>query len=974
MRRLAFILITVLAAAAAPAAGQTAAPRYVGRAVERLSVMIESTPNTEAAIADLIEVAVNQPLSMEAVRESITHLYSIGRFQDVRVDASDGASGGVNVVFELIPVHTVQEIEFTGNLELPASELRRRVVERYGETPPVGRAEDVARTIRRLYEDEGYLSASVRAIARERHDPDRTILDFDINAGPRALIGNVQLQGRPLTPTPVLLRRLDAERGAPYRASHLQQTLDEYRDELRKRGYYQADTSIRPQPGGGNVVDLYITIEPGPTVDVRFEGDRLPQERLNELVPIRREASIEEDLLEDSETRIESYLRQQGYWKADVTVAEKPADGTLTIVFTINRGRQYHVASPADIVGNQSVPPAELRKLVTGLEPGRIFRDSELTQTAAAIESFYKSHGYASVSVKSAANELESARAGEGSIQPTIAIVEGPLIRVGEIGITGSSAFSEQELRQVIKLFPGDPYNQAAALQARDQIVVKYLNAGYAEATVDVQPGPSEDPSRMPLTFAIHEGPQTIVDHILIVGNRKTDPEVILRELQLHEGEPLGAQARFESHTRLARLNLFRRIRIEELAHSGTNRHDVIVTVEEAPRTNFGYGGGVEVTQRLRATGPGGDAEERTEFGPRGFFDIGWRNVGGRNRTVSLFTRVSLRPRDAPDDPERDGTGLGFSEYRFVGTFRQPRSFGENDVTVTGAIEQGVRSSFNFTRKGVSAEIVRRLTIQPVIRVSGRYSFSTTRTFDERLSEEDQAQIDRAFPQVRLSGFSGAIARDTRDDVLDPARGTFLSFEGSVFARGLGGQVGFMKSYVQGFWFHRLPGPRRVVFATRLALGFADGFERETQPTDSAGNPIPGLPIIVEDLPASERFFAGGDSTIRGYALDSVGSPDTISPRGFPTGGNAVVIMNGELRIPVWGDLGAAVFVDGGNVYRRATLFDLGELRGSLGFGVRYNSPIGPVRVDLGFKLDRRAIGDRLEPKTALHFSIGQAF
>jgi outer membrane translocation and assembly module TamA len=163
------------------------------------------------------------------------------------------------------------------------------------------------------------------------------------------------------------------------------------------------------------------------------------------------------------------------------------------------------------------------------------------------------------------------------------------------------------------------------------------------------------------------------------------------------------------------------------------------------------------------------------------------------------------------------------------------------------------------------------------------------------------------------------------------------------------------------------------VLAARAAIGLADGFEREVEPTDENGNPIPGPPISVEDLPASERFFAGGDSTIRGFALDSVGAPNTISANGYPTGGNAVLLLNGELRFPVWGDVGGVVFVDGGNVFRRVTEFDITELRGSVGFGLRYHSPVGPIRLDLGFKLDRRDLPtDRR--RTALHFSLGQAF
>jgi outer membrane protein assembly factor BamA len=424
-----------------------------------------------------------------------------------------------------------------------------------------------------------------------------------------------------------------------------------------------------------------------------------------------------------------------------------------------------------------------------------------------------------------------------------------------------------------------------------------------------------------------------------------------------------------ESRRRLASLGLFRRINITELAHGGAARRDVVVHVEEAPATNLGYGGGVELTRRLRQSAPDGQAEERIEWAPRGFFEVGRRNLGGRNRSVNLYTRVSVRPKDAPNDPAQDGQGFGLSDYRVVGTYREPRSFGWNaDLTLTGAAEQGVRSSFNFRRRGVTVEFLRRLT--PSIRSSVRYALGTTKTYDERLTGQDLATIDRLFPQVRLSTISGAVARDTRDDLVEPTRGTFLSVEGSLAARALGGQVGFVKSYIQGHWFTPMPGASRVVFATRAATGLADGFARTVQAVDENGVPIPGEFEVVEDLPGSERFFAGGDTSIRGFSLDAVTTPETVSAQGFPKGGNAVLILNAELRVPVWGDVGMAVFMDGGNVFHRVTAFDFGELRGAMGFGVRYRSPIGPVRLDWGFKMDPR----ETERRSVLHFSIGQAF
>jgi outer membrane translocation and assembly module TamA len=131
---------------------------------------------------------------------------------------------------------------------------------------------------------------------------------------------------------------------------------------------------------------------------------------------------------------------------------------------------------------------------------------------------------------------------------------------------------------------------------------------------------------------------------------------------------------------------------------------------------------------------------------------------------------------------------------------------------------------------------------------------------------------------------------------------------------------------------------------------------------------------VVDDLPASERFYAGGDTTVRGFALDTLGTPDTIDKDGFPLGGNAMIIFNAELRAVVRGPFSAVGFLDVGNVFRRASDLDLTELRSAVGFGVRYRSPVGPIRVDLGFKVHPEEVAGRRERLTALHITLGQAF
>jgi outer membrane protein assembly factor BamA len=959
------LLCTWWAARAIPCSAQVAAATFSGRPISSVHVLIERAPAGDPALEGLIETRPGETLSLAKVRESITHLYSLGRFQDVEVDAVDNGAG-VDLRYNLVPLHHVERVNFRGQLGLSEGLLRSTMTERFSATPPVGRAAEVARVLEQVYEDHGYFAAKVQPSATELHDPDRTILNFDVEAGPRAMIRAVVVSGQPRATYAAVVNRLGVAADRPYERAVLQRRLTEYVEDLKKRRYYQAAATHTAQLSEDQRrADLTIDIQSGPLVRVTYVGDPLPADRLEELVPIEREGTADEDLREDSAQRIRNYLHSQGYWKADVSVDENQKADELDVIFTIRKGPVYRV-SEVEISGASAIPIAELQPLVP-LAVGDVFTAEKLDTALGAIRQLYRSRGFAWVEVKAAVTEV--GLSGDGRVRPSIAIVEGPRATVGAVTITGAQQIPEAEIRARLQSKPGVPWYEPTAAADRDAILIDYLNLGYAGVEVTVRPTINADRTRADLQFSIREGPQTRVDHIIIVGNQRTDAEVIREEILLRPGAPLGLQDMIESRRRLSALGLFRRINITELAHGGAERRDVVVTVEEAPATSLGYGGGVELTRRLRQAGPEGQAEERIEWAPRGFFEIGRRNLGGRNRSVNLYTRVSVRPRDAPDDPAQDGRGFGFGEYRVVGTYREPRAFGWNaDLTVTGAAEQGVRSSFNFTRKGVTVELLRRLT--PAIRSSARYSLGTTKTYDERLTGRDVATIDRLFPQVRLSTISGAVARDTRDDLADPTRGTFLSVEGSVAARSIGGQVGFVKSYIQGYWFTPILGTQRLIFATRAATGLADGFARTVQSVDENGQPIPDQFETIEDLPASERFFAGGDTTIRGFALDSVATPDTISAQGFPKGGNAVLILNAELRVPVWGDLGMAMFMDGGNVFNRVTAFDLGELRGSVGVGVRYRSPIGPVRLDLGFKLDKR----ENERGSVLHFSIGQAF
>jgi outer membrane protein assembly factor BamA len=528
----------------------------------------------------------------------------------------------------------------------------------------------------------------------------------------------------------------------------------------------------------------------------------------------------------------------------------------------------------------------------------------------------------------------------------------------------------------------------------RDAIERLYRNAGFQRTAIDAQPSISEagpgvnGPAasaqglrqRADVRWIIREGPQTRVDHVLISGNVRTSREVIRRELALGPGDPLGEEAVVESQRNLSALGLFRRVRITELPHGATTGRDLIVEVEEAPATSASYGGGLEISRRSRRA-EDGTAEDRLDVAPRGFFEVTRRNLWGKNRSMTFFARLSLRSRDpAVDstDPEDTG-GYGLNEYRGFVAYREPRAFGTpGDMQFTGFVEQAIRSSFSFRRQGARAEYARRL--RRSVTVTGRYSLDRTELFDEQIAPEDQPLVDRLFPQVRLSSFTSSLLRDSRDDVLDPQRGTVVGVDGSIALPAIGSEVGFVRSFLQGFSYRRLPGAARFVLVTGARVGFARGVIRVVEVLDENGNPLVGpdgeaITQVVTDLPASERFFAGGDTTVRGFALDRLGTDETLDSNGFPTGGNGLVVLNAEVRAPYWKGLGLVGFLDAGNVWKRASDIDLTDLRAAAGFGVRYRSPLGPLRVDLGFKLDPRVLSSGSRERTAiLHVSLGQAF
>ena len=950
----------------APLLAQGSPEAFAGRTITGVRLVLDARPLADdAEYARVLETQVGRTLSSAEVRESIVHLMALGRFEDVRV-RGEGDGRGVRLTYELVPLRSVKDIVFRGEVALSVRQLRSEVTARYGASPPAARANEIARDLETFYRDRGFPRASVKPSVERRPGDDHAQLVFDVAAGPRAVIGEVDIQGAPGgAPTPVA-QRLALQPGVPFDLVAMRQRFTEYVEELRSRGFVEAKVEFEPTYSPDqDRVDLSVKMNRGPRVSIVFRGDPLPATRKDEAAAIRREGTIDEDMLENEERSLEDELRAQGFRDAEASYTREavgPED--VQIVFTVKRGPQYRVAR-VEVAGNRYLSRAAFQPSLR-LVPGEWFVKSRLDADLATIAERYRREGFKDVKVLPAVTP-EPGRA--ASLVVVLTVTEGPQTRIESLDVLHNNVIDTATLRRNVQSRPGGPFYEPALSADRDAIVMAYLNRGYQLVNVDAQATFTENRAGATVRFVISEGPQIRVDHVLVVGNVRTKASTIEREMGLRKGMPLSLQELAQGQSRLNALGLFRRVRVTELQRGSETERDVLVVVEEAPPNTVGYGAGLEGSKRLKRDQA--NAVERFDLSPRGFVEYGRRNLWGGNRSVNLFARAAIRGSDQAnadggESPEDDG-GPGFREYRVLATFREPKLMGSGiDLAVTGVGEQAIRSSFDFRRQQAIVEgshsFGRTLTL------AARYSLGRTTLFNDRIDAEDRMKVDRLFGEsgVRLSSFSTSLRRNTVDDPFDPSRGTLFLLDGTLAARRLGSQVGFMKGTAQAFGYRAVPALGKTVLAAGVRLGLATGFAQLTPEGEK-----------LQELPASERFFAGGDNTVRGFAQDRLGARGVLDRRGVSLGGNALLVMNGELRFPLVTkiNLGGAAFVDVGNVFARVNDFDLGDLRTGAGFGLRWKSPVGPLRIDLGWKTTRRTFenGTR-EPRFSYHFSIGQAF
>ena len=702
-------------AAAAPARAQDAAERLFGRTITKITFEIEGrpAPSPSPSLDALVAVRVGEAARPELIRESIVHLVNGGTLDDVQVVATE-VPGGIELLFELTPRHPIDRLQFMGDLGLSESDLQRLVRDRFGGLPSREQPAGVARAVAAILNDEGFPSAQVTSRLEVTHDPDRASLVLDVRAGRRALVSHVDIVGTSPLSASKITALTETAPGQPFRRRALDVALAAILDDLRKQGYYNAtallqDASGLTSPEGVSVV---LRVDAGPRVTLRWDRPKPPGDE-EDFVPMRRQRSADADLLEDADRTVESYWRRQGYKNVHVTHTNERQADALVITMHTDRGLRYRIED-LKISGNAHIPEQTIRD-VLGVHPGDWFDEARILAGMVQVRLTYLRRGFYKATVRELDPEDVAGSQTLAEVRQVVHVdvTEGPEMHVGTVTVNGVDPGRESDVRARMRTKPGAPY--AIEDQARDRADIEslYRDRGFENQTCTFVSTPGAVDGTMDVVVNVVEGAQVTVGDIRVIGYQRVKPESIIEAMSLRKGEPYGEAARLDSQRRLYNMGLFRRVSIDLEPGLGDDLAHLIVSVEELPATSTSVGGGLEARRQFHTLADG-TVTDRIDFAPRGFFGIGRRNLGGKNRSVDFFMRGTLRRGNG------EGQGYGFSEYRVAGTYFEPRAF-HSDTNLTAGLssERAIRSTFDFIRQSVNADLTRRFSSR--LSLSGRY-------------------------------------------------------------------------------------------------------------------------------------------------------------------------------------------------------------------------------------------------------------
>lgn len=978
-RSLVLVASLLLFLSATPSA---ASERFEGMPV----VSVRFDPDAQPVLADelgrLVGLQTGNLYSAAAVRHSIQRLYETGRYEDIAVDAVE-TGGGVAVTFITKSAYFIGRVSAEGSPDPPnPSQLVTASKLQLG-------AQFAPHDVRQAIENmtlrlraNGLYHADVRQYISREPDIQQVNVDFTVDPGRRAKFAGVIVDGDPARSRDAIVRATRWRRPLglfgwrPLTENRLQSGIESIRSYYQKQDRLTARVVLSQLEfdEASNTVIPRLTVEPGPLVRVRTTGVKMSRGKLRQLLPIFQERTVDRSLLLEGSRNLVEYFQSQGYFDVSVDYQELPIEQGETVVeYNISRQRRHKLAH-VEIRGNRYFDTATIRERMY-LAPATLLRfrhgrfsENYLRKDKDTIEDLYRSNGFRDVRVTSEVRE--QFRGKRGDLGVFIDIDEGAQWRVAGLEISGIPESDREYLRSLLHSTPGQPYSEFNVATDRDAILSYYYNNGHPNAAFDwIQtPGPAE--RQVNLRYEIRPGPAQYVRRVVVNGLRDTDPELVHERIDFGPGDPLSQVRMSDVQRRLYDLGIFAKVQTAIQNPEGLEESKyVLYQIEEARRYSVNAGFGAEVARIgggiTTFDAPAGAAG----FAPRVSLGVSRLNFLGLGHTVSLQTRASTLQR------------------RGLLTYFAPQFRGNDrlNLTFTGLYDDS-RDVRTFAAKRLegSIQLGQRLTRANTLQT--RFTYRDVRVDPESVKITPQL-IPILSQSVRVGQFGGTFIQDRRDDPIDARRGIYSTIDVAVAAAPFGSQTSFTRVVVRNSTYHRVT--REYTFARSTSFGVISRFG--------------GLP----DIPLPERFFSGGVSSHRGFPDNQAGPRDSIT--GFPLGGKAVLTNSLELRFPLLGDnVGGVFFHDAGNVYqsvrdisfrfRQRDLSDFKYMVHAFGFGIRYRTPVGPIRADFalapnsprffGFRGDRDTLLTCSAPGSTtpcvsvaqrinvfqFHFSLGQAF
>lgn len=700
---------------------------------------------------------------------------------------------------------------------------------------------------------------------------------------------------------------IHASAGDVFNGNKIDNYIIKLRDYLKKLDY------INPLVGPYKFSEgeLTIPVNPGKRLKVFFEKNKaINRKKLLKALPFFEDGNVTDESVEEAADSIRNLYLREGYYNAKVASAYETDEDYINVTFFIFEGERVFLR---DVSFSGNTISDDVLKSIIPFKKNKPFNATLLNDGRDALVIFYNALGYLQAEVIEIKTALDHDNKG---LNLDFVINEGHQTIIKSVRISGNRDIITSDIQSALNLKEDTPYNIIDIRDARYRIQSLYSKRGYISARVEVKSTINEDKAF--LDYEITENRPSVVGKIIVRGNVKTKDKIIRRELTVAEGERYNYEEVLNTKERLYRLGLFSEVKIDIIEPDNKEdrrEKDMLITLKESNP------GSVEISIGY------GDYEKL-----RGSLDIRYRNIGGYNRQVGFRTEIDS------------------VENKYVLDYREPRFFNNPDIPFNVSLTRESKSAVNIDTKEVLYKIDKTSFLAGIEKELGKglkawlnYEYSFNDTTDVKpgviLSRENTGTL-------AISSISPSLFYDLRDNPFDPTSGSLHGIALKFASKAYLSESEFVKGTFQSSWFFLLK--KQIVFALSLKGGVAHSFG------------------ATDQLPLIERFFLGGRTTVRGYGQDMLG------PKGadnVPTGGNVFALVNVEFRIPIRKGFGIVTFVDGGNVWIRTNDIDA-ELKYTAGIGLRYRTPVGPVRLDYGHKLNR----EQGESAGELHFSFGHAF